>query len=95
MTRQCTISMLEESGSWELVRLRGKPEGCPSGRDLLELHEQIGRQIGARSSTLIDGSEYELYRGNEDMVLRVRSTLFNVLFKSDSTELESFYSKFG
>ena len=94
INRQCTKNRLIDNGSFELIRLRGRPEGCPSGKSLLELHERIGRQIGSRVSTLLDGSEYELFRNqNEEMSLRIRSTLYNVLFKQDS--LQSFYSQFG
>jgi len=96
INRQCTKNRLIDNGSFELIRLRGRPEGCPSGKSLLELHERIGRQIGARVSTLIDGSEYELFRNqNEEMSLRVRSTLFNIFFKPETTTLSSFYSQFG
>jgi len=97
----CLFSSVVADGALKLETLSGmaSENSCPSARQLVQVHHEVARQIGATISCLDDHSRFRLFReeyGDNKRNMWIRTTLGRLLFYSPTIDtLTSYYSEFG
>lgn len=78
----------------ELLNGMASDNSCPSARQLVQVHHDTARQIGAKRSYLDDHSRFRLFRDDVSSMW-IRTTLARLFFSPSFNTLSSYYSDLG
>lgn len=78
-----------------LDELWGSSSNCPHGKDLVEFHEYLAREVlGVNRSMLVDASNYDILGDGGSDYVDIQSVVYYSILKQEPG-LKSYYSLFG